>query len=82
MKRLAVTSHFQKQLKKLHRQEQEKAAQALKQLLEGLKSGEMPIGLGFKKINGDKYEVRVDIRRRIVLKADGDTLVCHLLSFH
>ena len=82
MKQLAVSTHFQKQFKKLPRQEQENAAEALKKLLGGLQTGNMPAGLGFKKINGDKYEIRVDIRSRIVMKADGNTLVCHLIGNH
>lgn len=54
----------------------------MKRLLEGFQSGQMAPGLGFKKINGDKYEIRVDIRIRIVMKAEGDTLVCHLIGDH
>lgn len=82
MKQLAVSSHFQKQLRKLPRQNQEKATEALKKLLESLSTGKMAAGLGFKKINGDKYEIRVDIRNRIVMKAESDTLVCHLIGNH
>ncbi len=42
----------------------------------------MPSGYGFKKINGDKYEIRVDLRMRIVMKAEGDTLICHVIGDH
>lgn len=42
----------------------------------------MPAGYGFKKINGDKYEIRVSIRTRIVMKAEGDTLICHVIGGH
>ena len=82
MKRLAVSSHFKKQLKKLSRRDQDKVAIALKAFLENLKRNVLPAGLGFKKINGDKYEIRVDIRHRIVMKLDGDTFVCHLVGNH
>ena len=54
----------------------------MKQLVESLQTGRMPAGLGFKKINGDKYEIRVDIRNRIVVKTDGALLVCHLIGNH
>ena len=82
MKYLAISSHFERQLKRLSRQDQEKATEALKKLLLGLKETTMPVGLGFKKINGDKFEVRIDIRKRIVMKLDGETLVCHVIGDH
>lgn len=82
MKKLAVSSHFQKQLKKLSRQDQHKVTSVLKEFLEFLARGDLPAGLGFKKINGDKYEIRVDIRNRIVMKLEGDIFVCHLVGNH
>ena len=82
MKKLAVSRHFQKQLKKLSHQDQDKVAAALRVFLESLKRQGLPAGLGFKKINGDKYEIRVDIHHRIVMKLDGDTFVCHLVGSH
>lgn len=82
MKSLAASRHFQKQLKKFPPQEQQKILEALKKFLFALPSGSMPAGLGFKKINGDKYEIRVDIRKRIVMKAEGDLLICHLIGDH
>lgn len=42
----------------------------------------MPAGYGLKKINGDKYEIRVGLKLRIVMQADGETLVCHLIGDH
>jgi len=83
LRSLAVSRHFQKQLKKLPPQDQEKTVRVLKDFLEILKSGKAPPpGYGFKKINGDKYEIRVDIRKRILMKAEGDILVCHLVGNH
>lgn len=82
MRQLAVSEHFQKQLKKLPVPDREKALTALKELLGFLEKGPIPAGYGFKKINGDKYELRVDIRKRIVMKAEGDLLICHLIGGH
>ena len=82
MKKLAVSQHFQKQLKKLSRHDQQKVASTLKQFLEHLNRNDLPLGLGLKKINGDKYEIRVDIRTRIVMKLEEDTFVCHLVGNH
>lgn len=82
MKRLAASRHFQKQLRKLPQQAQEDVARALKAFLRVLNGETAQVGLGFKKINGDKYEIRVDIRNRIVMKLEGDTFICHLVGDH
>ena len=82
MRRLAASTHFRKQLKKLPVHDQQKVSTALKDFLAAFTRGQLPAGYGFKKINHDKYELRLDIRLRIVMKADGDTLVCHLVGNH
>ena len=82
MKHLAASTHFQKQLKKLPRQEQERALETLKGFLEDLQKGKLREGYGFKKINGDKYEIRAGLKIRIVMKLEGDTFVCHLVGNH
>lgn len=82
MKQLAVSRHFRQQLKKLSPHDPAKTAKTLKGFLAALPTGAIPAGYGLKKINGDKYEMRVDLRIRIVMKAEGDTLVCHLVGDH
>lgn len=82
MKQLAASPHFQKQLKKLPAADQQKAIDTLKQFLTALNSGSLPAGYGFKKVNGDKYEIRVDLKKRIVMKLEDDTFVCHLIGNH
>lgn len=82
MKKLAASKQFQKQLKKLPPRDQNKVAAVLKAFLEYLHPGNLRAGLGFKKINGDKHEVRVDLHTRIVMKLEGDTFVCHLVGNH
>ena len=82
MQNLTSTWQFQKQLKKLSSNEQQKSIKALKKLRAAIEQGKIPQGLGFKKINGDKYEIRVDLRLRIALKKDGDLLACILIGNH
>lgn len=82
MRHLAASRHFQKQLKKLSPRDRERALGALKNFLSDLKRRKIAAGYGFKKINGDKYELRVDLKIRIAMKLDGDTLVCHLIGDH
>lgn len=33
-----------------------------------VETGEKTLGLGFKKLTPDKFEIRVDLRKRIVMK--------------
>ena len=82
VKHLAASAHFRKQLRKLPPRDQQKAVAALKDFLAALTSRQLLAGQGFKKINHDKYELRVDIRTRMVMKAEGDTFVCHLIGDH
>lgn len=82
MWQLAVSSHFQKQLQRFSPRDQQQVTAVLKHFLAGLTAGQLAAGQGFKKINGDKYELRVDLRTRIVMKTEGHTLVCHLVGNH
>lgn len=82
MRRLAASTHFQRPLRRLSPLDQANATSALKRLLAALTSQQLAVGAGFKKINGDKYELRVGLRLRIVMKLEGDTLVCHLIGGH
>lgn len=82
MKRLAASKHFHRQLKKLSAGDQRKVLKKLKEFLSVLAGDKIPMGYGFKKINGDKYEIRVDLKIRIALKNEGNTFVCHVVGDH
>ena len=82
MRQLVASTHFRKQLNRLSAHDQQKVTTALKEFLAALTVGRLPSGYGFKKINHDKYELRLDIRLRIAMKAEGDTLICHLIGNH
>jgi len=82
VRQLVASTHFRKQLKRLSARDQQQVTTALKEFLAALAAGQLPMGYGFKKINHDKYELRLDIRLRIAMKAEGDTLVCHLIGNH
>ena len=82
LKHLAASTHFRKQLKKLPQRDQERATATLKGFLAALRMETVPAGYGLKKLNGDKYEIRVGLKIRIVMKAEGDTLVCHVIGDH
>ena len=82
MRRLVVSKDFQKQIDGLSETEREKIQKTLKVLLASVKQGAMPKGLGFKKLDRDKYEIRVDIKTRIVLKVDEDAFILLLAGSH
>lgn len=72
MKRILILSSFERSVKKLTRQNKNNLAESLEAFNLFLLSGELPAGFGFKKINHDKYEFRVDIRLRVVVKVEGE----------
>ncbi len=71
MKRILILSSFERSVKKLSSSDKNKLAESLEAFNSFLVSGELPVGFGFKKINYDKYEFRVDIRLRVIVKTEG-----------
>ena len=67
MKRIIILPSFERSVKKLTRQDKFNLAESLESFNLFLLSGELPVGFGFKKINHDKYEFRVDIRLRVIV---------------
>lgn len=82
MRRVVISPSFERSVKKLTAQEKKQLAIALEKLNSFLISGQAPFGLGFKKINHDKYEFRVDIRLRVIIKIEGDILYLVLAGGH
>ena len=82
MRRLVASKDFENQVDDLPILDQEKIQKAVKTLLVSMKDGVTPKGLGLKKLAHDKYEIRVDLKTRIVLKDDGNVLVLILVGSH
>ena len=82
MKRILILPSFERSLKRLTPLDKKKLAESLENFNSFLISGEMPAGLGFKKINHDKYEFRVDIRLRVVVKVEGEDYYLVLAGNH
>jgi mRNA-degrading endonuclease RelE of RelBE toxin-antitoxin system len=82
LKRIEVLPSFERSLKKLSPQDKEKVKKALKMFNKFLTSAILPRGLGLKKINQDKYEIRMDIRLRIILKLEGEVFYLVLVGNH
>ncbi len=82
MKRILILSSFRRSVKKLTRQDKENLIESLEVFNSFLLTGELPAGFGFKKINHDKYEFRVDIRLRVVVKVEGEDYYLVLAGNH
>lgn len=82
MRIIKILPSFERSLKKLSLHDKDKLKKTLVQFNEFLISDIMPAGLGFKKINHDKYEIRVDIRIRIIIKIDRECVYFVLAGSH
>lgn len=82
MKRVFALSSFERSVKKLNPADKKKLLESLEALNLFILDGVLPTGFGFKKINHDKYEFRVDIRLRIVIKVDGGDYYLVLVGSH
>jgi mRNA-degrading endonuclease RelE of RelBE toxin-antitoxin system len=77
MKSIVLLPSFDRCFKKLDPQAKNRVTDAIKAFDKFLLSGDLTKGPGFKKINHDKYEFRVDIHLRVAMKIDQN--VCYLV---
>jgi mRNA-degrading endonuclease RelE of RelBE toxin-antitoxin system len=82
MKRVLALPSFERSVKKLTHQDKKNLTESLGVLNSFFLTGELPVGFGFKKINHDKYEFRVDIRLRVIVKVEGDDYYLVLAGNH
>jgi len=82
MKRILILPSFERSVKKLTRQDKKNLYESLEAFNSFLLTSELPVGFGFKKINHDKYEFRVDIRLRVVVKVEGEDYYLVLAGNH
>ena len=82
MRKILILPSFERSVRKLTPQDRKKLSRSLEAFNSLLISGEIPLGLGFKKINHDKYEFRVDMRLRVILKAEGEDYCLVLVGNH
>ena len=82
MKRALILPSFERSIKKLTRQDKDNLNESLEIFNSFLLLGELPVGFGFKKIDHDKYEFRVNIRLRVVVKVEGEDYYLVLAGNH
>ena len=82
MKQIVILSSFERSFKKLDFYAKKKVIASLEEFNEFLVTGKASAGFGFKKINHDKYEFRVDVRLRVVMKAEANIFYLVLVGNH
>lgn len=82
MKRIVILPSFERSLKKLVPLDRKQTVDSLETFNAMLVTGHFSAGLGFKKLNHDKYELRVSIRLRIVMKAEGNSYYLVFVGNH
>lgn len=82
MKKIFILPSFERSFKKLSPQDKELVARSLERFNWYVVTGKASVGLGFKKIDNDKYEFRADIRLRIIVKVEGDGYYLVLAGSH
>jgi len=82
MRKVIILPSFERTAKKLSLSGKKQLAKSLQQFNTFLITGSLPIGLGFKKINHDKYEFRVGLRLRVIVKVEADIYYLVLVGSH
>jgi len=82
MKQIIPLPSFERSAKKLSLLDQSRLAESLEDFNNFVITGQAPVGLGFRKINHDKYEFRAGLRLRIVVKLEGNTYYLVLVGSH
>ena len=80
--RFVYANAFQSMWKKLPTNRREKAREALLKLEEALKGGKKPEGLGLKKLRIPFWEVRTNLKDRILFSLEGDLITLALIGNH
>jgi len=82
MKKVIALPSFERSTKNLNPADRKQLAKSLALFNQFLATGRLPVGLGFKKINHDKYEIRIGIKLRLVIKEEEDAFYLVLLGSH
>jgi hypothetical protein len=82
MRAIEYKRSFDKSYLKLDREDKILAALAIEKFLNGIEAKKMPAGLGLKRLRGDLWEIRADIRIRIALRMSHDRIEFGLVGTH
>lgn len=73
---------YDRSFKRLDRQIQKKATSAIDGLLEFIQSRQKPEGLGLKKVYKNYWEIRLDIKNRIIFQLSGEMINIAFVGDH
>jgi len=72
--RLNYLKSYDRSFKKLTSPEQGNVIKAIDALIEFIKIGKKPQGLGLKKVRKDYWEIRLSVKNRIIFEFKGDVI--------
>ena len=82
MKKIIILPSFERSVKRLSAHDKKRLAANLEQFNAFLISGKAPFGFRLKKINHDKYEFRVGIKQRVIIKMADEAIYLVLIGTH
>ena len=82
MRSIEYKHSFDRTYSKLESKNQVVAALAIERFLNGIEAKKMPAGLGLKRLKGDLWEIRADIRIRIAFRMSHHHIEFGLVGTH
>jgi mRNA-degrading endonuclease RelE of RelBE toxin-antitoxin system len=82
LKPIALTHSLRAQLRKLPKPFRRKVGERLQQLEQAFGDPHQHLGLGIRPLKRDDYEIRLDLKQRLVFKNNPDQLVALFIGNH
>lgn len=82
MKKIYILPSFERSVKTLTSHEKELLAKGLESFNQYLETGQSTFGFRLKKISQSSYEFRLDIRLRLILRADKEAFYLVMVGDH
>ena len=82
MRLIEYKNSFDRTYRKLDPRDRALIAPAIESFLNGIEAGKMPAGLGLKRLGGDLWEIRADIRIRIAFRMSHSRVEFGLAGTH
>ena len=82
MRVIEYKASFKRALKKLPPDDRSNVKQAVKSFLLAMEAGQLPTGLGLKRLYEDRWEIRADIRLRVCFRMAKDLIEFALVGDH
>ncbi len=82
MRIVKILPSFERNLKRVSSKDRTKIKKSLHQLNSFITKGVLPKGSGLKKLTNSIYEIRMDIRLRIIIQMDEDVVYLVLVGSH